>query len=283
MTPRLLLAEPQAPADLDTFLGRAVQILDGSARIVSAGGVLAVYVPVLFPTGLLDDSATILGLRTFALAAPADDGEDAGDVDSVVPMASLRARAAGSTASGEGFELGVPTPVYSVTWAGVVPPRSGWTPLGVSVPSAVLAEAAEQGIREVAAAIPDSAGDAIVRQVRALVWGEADRGRGGRPARGGVRRTGARLPSAGGRRAGPRRRLRGGAVDAPHTRARARAREAALLVARRLSGARPPTVALRAERGGSACDARHEGQRWAPVERRQASKVFTIAWAARSR
>ncbi len=172
MTPRLLLAEPQAPADLDTFLGRAVQILDGSARIVSAGGVLAVYVPVLFPTGLLDDSATILGLRTFALAAPADDGEDAGDVDSVVPMASLRARAAGSTASGEGFERGVPTPVYSVTWAGVVPPRSGWTPLGVSVPSAVLAEAAEQGIREVAAAIPDSAGDAIVRQVRALVWGE---------------------------------------------------------------------------------------------------------------
>ncbi len=108
MSSRLLLSEPQAPADLDTFLGRAVQIQDGSARIVSTGGVLAVYVPVLFPTGLLDDSATILGLRTFALAEPAG-GENAVDVDSVVPMASLRARAAGALASGEGFELGVPT------------------------------------------------------------------------------------------------------------------------------------------------------------------------------
>ena len=68
MSSRLLLAEPQASTDLDTFLGRAVQVEDGSARVVATGGVLAVYVPVLFPSGLLDDSATILGLRTFALA-----------------------------------------------------------------------------------------------------------------------------------------------------------------------------------------------------------------------
>ncbi len=59
-----------------------------------------------------------------------------------------------------------------MTWAGVIPPRSGWQPLGMSVPSGLLAEVAEQGIRDVAQAIPDSAGDAIVRQVRSLVWGE---------------------------------------------------------------------------------------------------------------
>ncbi len=166
MTTRLLLAEPQAAGDLDTYLGRAVQVQDGSARIVAADGVLAVYVPVLFPSGLLDDSATILGLRTFALA-------DAGtSVDSVVPMASLRARAVAAAGTADGFELGMPTPVYSVTWAGVVPPRSGWQPLDGPVSSELLTEIAEQGIREVASALPDHAGDAIVRQVRALVWGE---------------------------------------------------------------------------------------------------------------
>jgi len=163
MSSRLLLAEPQASTDLDTFLGRAVQVEDGSARVVATGGVLAVYVPVLFPSGLLDDSATILGLRTFALA----DAE--ADVDLVVPMSSLRARAA---ASG-GVELGVPTPVYSVTWAGVVPPRTGWQPVGEPISTRLLADIADEGIREVAAALPENAGEAIVRQVRSMVWGEA--------------------------------------------------------------------------------------------------------------
>ncbi len=174
MTSRLLFAEPQAAADLDTFLGRAIQVQDGAARIVAADDVLAVYVPVLFPVGLLDDSATILGLRTFALAtenADEDADETVGDIDVVVPMASLRARAA-AAAAGEGFELGVPAPVYSVTWAGVVPPRTGWQPTGVTVSSELLAAAAESGIREVAEALPVNAGEAVVRQVRATVWGQ---------------------------------------------------------------------------------------------------------------
>ena len=162
MTSRLLLSEPQALNDLDIFLGRAVQIEDGSARVVAADGVLAIYVPVLFPSGLLDESATILGLRTFGLA------DSEASVDLVVPMASLRARA---VASG-GVELGMPTPVYSVTWAGVVPPRTGWQPIGEPVSTALLAEVAERGIREVAAALPDNAGELVVRQVRSMVWGE---------------------------------------------------------------------------------------------------------------
>jgi len=178
MTDRLRLADPQAPADLDTFLGRAIQTQDGSARLVVAGRVLAVYVPVLFPTSLLDDSATILGLRTFALAVPDADGAgDGGDpqppaeLDVVVPMASLRARAA-SAAAGEGFELGIPAPVYSVSWSGVLPPRAGWIDIEAPVATDLLARVAETGIREVAAALPANAGEAIVRQVRAMVWGE---------------------------------------------------------------------------------------------------------------
>jgi len=161
----LLLTETDAAADLDTFLGRAAALQDGSVRLLASGTVLAVYVPVLFPSSLLDDSATVLGLRAFAIE-PVD-----GEVDAVVPVASLRARAAAATATGEGFELGLPTPVYSVTWAGVVPPRSGWSAAG-SVGTGVLAAAAAKGIAEVAEAIPTDAGEAIVRSVRGLVWNE---------------------------------------------------------------------------------------------------------------
>ncbi len=160
----LLLTEPTAAADLDTFLGRAAELQDGSVRILASGGVLAVYAPVLFPASLLDESATVLALRTFAIEAIES------EIDSVVPVASLRARAAAVTEGG-GFELGVPTPVYSVTWAGVVPPRGGWAPIG-SVATAILREAAAKGIAEVAEAIPTNAGEAIVRSVRGLVWNE---------------------------------------------------------------------------------------------------------------
>lgn len=165
MADRLLLTEPDAAGDLDTFLGRAEAIQDGSVRVITAGGVLAVYAPVLFPTSLLDESATVLGLRTFAIEG------DESAVDSIVPIASLRARASSAAAVGEGFELGMPTPVYSVTWAGIVPPRGGWAPIG-SVSSALLAEAAAKGIAEVAEAIPTNSGEAIVRSVRSLVWNE---------------------------------------------------------------------------------------------------------------
>jgi hypothetical protein len=171
MATTLQFADPQASADLDTFLGRAIQVEDGSARVVVTGGVLAVYVPVLFPSGLLDDAATILGLRTFALAEAEPDAAAQAEVDAVVPMASLRARAA-AAAAGTGFELGMPAPVYSVTWAGVVPPRAGWISRGSPVSSQMLAEVAEHGIREVADALPANSGDAIVRQVRGLVWGD---------------------------------------------------------------------------------------------------------------
>ncbi len=162
----LMLTETDAAGDLDTFLGRAAELQDGSVRVLATGGVLAVYTPVLFPSSLLDDAATVLALRTFAIEGPAS------EIDAVVPIASLRVRAAAAVAVGEGFELGMPTPVYSVTWAGVVPPRDGWLPSG-EVPTGLLRGTAEGGIAEVAEAIPESAGEAIVRSVRGLVWNEA--------------------------------------------------------------------------------------------------------------
>jgi len=161
----LLLTESNAAADLDTFLGRAAELQDGSVRILASGSVLAVYVPVLFPSSLLDESATVLALRAFAIE-PVN-----AEVDSIVPVASLRARAAAATAVGEGFELGVPTPVYSVTWAGIVPPRGGWAAIG-AVSTGLLRDSAATGIAEVAEALPVNPGEAVVRSVRALVWNE---------------------------------------------------------------------------------------------------------------
>lgn len=166
MTLRLLLTEPTAAGDLDTFLGRAAAVQDGSVRVIVGGGVLAVYAPVLQPAGLLDEAATVLGLRAFAVQDPGE------SIDMAVPIAALRARVAASVDTGEGFELGMPAPVYAVTWAGVVPPRGGWAPIG-EVRTSVLTEVATAGIAEVAQAIPTNAGDPIVRGVRDKVWGAA--------------------------------------------------------------------------------------------------------------
>lgn len=162
MTTTIRFADPAAADDLATFLGRAAAVLDGAVRLIADAGVLAVYAPVLTPAGLLDDAATVLGLRTVALA------DRALAVDEVVPIASMRARL---TAAVDGV-VGVPAPVYSVTWAGIAPPRGGWVRLRSSVSAAVVSKIADAGIREVAAALPADPGEAIVRQVRQAVWNE---------------------------------------------------------------------------------------------------------------
>ena len=167
MTTTIRLADPAAAADLHTFLGRAAAVLDGAVRIIAADGVLAVYVPVLHPSGLLDDAATVLGLRTVAIGRPSAD-EPQAPVDAVVPLASLRARI---EASGDGA-FAVPSSVYSVTWAGIAPPRGGWVRLAEVAPVARLASVAEEGMGAVARALPADPGEAIVRQVRQAVWNE---------------------------------------------------------------------------------------------------------------
>ena len=161
MTETFRLADPAA-ADLQTYLGRAAAVLDGAVRVIADGGVLAVYVPVLHPAGLLDDSATVLGLRTVAIA------DRTSRFDQVVPIASLRSRVASAT---DGL-VSMPSPVYSVTWAGIVPPRGGWVRVPEVLPVARLLEVAERGIREVADALPSDPGEAVVRQVRQAVWNE---------------------------------------------------------------------------------------------------------------
>lgn len=168
MSRTFTLVDSLALGDLHVFLGRAMRVEDGSVRLIAGSGVLAVYVPVLLPAGLLDESPTVLGLRTFALTSPED-------FDAVVPVRSLLARVEGlleaSTADvGEPVVVRLPMEVNTVTWTSISPPRGGWHPLP-TIEWTVLDAAAKAGIDEVASAVPDGAGEQIVHRVRTEVWG----------------------------------------------------------------------------------------------------------------
>lgn len=158
--------------DLQVFLSRAGRVEDGSVRLIADGQVLAVYVAILYPAGLLDESPTVLGLRTFALT-------DAVTFDAVVPVRSLIERLVRlqneQTDATAPVTVSLPMEVYTVTWAAISPPRGGW--IGhESTEASVLERVAKAGIEEVAAAIPTGTGEQIVQRVRAEVWGRAIEG-----------------------------------------------------------------------------------------------------------
>lgn len=156
------LADAPSLDDLQVYLSRAARVEEGSVRLIAGSGVLAVYCSVFAPAGLLDESATVLGLRTLALT-------EAANFDAVVPVRSLlqrleRAQAEGAT------KVGLPMEVNTATWAAISPPRGGWHQLG-EIPAAAVEQSARDGIRDVAAAVPDGVGEQIVRRVRGEVWG----------------------------------------------------------------------------------------------------------------
>jgi len=172
MSDAFTLQDSLALGDFRTYLGRAGRVEDGSVRLIAGGGVLAAYAAVLYPAGLLDESPTVLGLRTFAI--PSDEVFDV-----VVPLGSLLRRV--DSAEAESVDdlapvaVRIPLQVNSVTWAAISPPRGGWVGLE-SISSGLLASVAHAGIREVAEAIPDGTGEAIVHRVRSEVWGRPIRG-----------------------------------------------------------------------------------------------------------
>ncbi|MDQ0575627.1 hypothetical protein [Agromyces albus] len=174
MVQQLTLADSLSLGDLHTYLQRAGRVEDGSVRLIAGSGILAVYTAILYPRGILDESPTVLGLRTFALA---DDEE----FDSVVPMRSLvdrivRARAeVGEDDESRPVSMSRPPEVNTVTWAGISPPRGGWRPLG-ETDAATLETAARHGIDEVAQAIPAGTGEQLVQRVRSEVWGRGVEG-----------------------------------------------------------------------------------------------------------
>jgi len=164
------LVDSLALGDLHVFLGRALRVEDGSVRLIAGSGVLAVYVSVLHPSGLLDESPTVLGLRTFALS-----GDDVFDI--VVPVRSLLMRVenqldAAMADVAQPILVNLPLEVNTVTWAAISPPRGGWHQLPATRGD-LLDAAAKAGIDEVATSIPDGTGEQIVHRVRTEIWGRS--------------------------------------------------------------------------------------------------------------
>jgi hypothetical protein len=168
MSQTFSLVDSLSLADLHVFLSRAGRVEDGSARLIAGSGVLAVYVAVFYPAGLLDESPTVLGLRTFALTSTDD------TFDVVVPLRSFLERLAGLQGAvvdpTAPVQVRLPMEVNTMTWAAISPPRGGWHALEPTE-SARLETVANAGIAEVAAAIPTGTGEQIVHRVRSEVWG----------------------------------------------------------------------------------------------------------------
>jgi hypothetical protein len=166
------LADPQTLDDLQVYLARAARIEEGSVRLIAGSGILAVYAAVFYPVGLMDETPTVLGLRTVALQPGPDGTPDSFDV--VVPLRSLLTRIEGAqgralAGGADPIVVSLPMEVNTVTWAAISPPRGGWHPLG-STSTPVLEGAARAGIDEVAQAVPNAVGEQIVRRVRSEVW-----------------------------------------------------------------------------------------------------------------
>lgn len=176
MVQQFTLADSLSLGDLHTYLQRASRVEDGAVRLVAGNDILAVYTAILYPRGILDESPTVLGLRTFQLF-------ETDDFDVVVPMRSVVdriVRARGELGDDEGADprpvtMTRPPEVNTVTWAGISPPRGGWRPLG-ETDASTLERAARGGIDEVANAIPDGTGEQLVQRVRSEVWGRGIEG-----------------------------------------------------------------------------------------------------------
>lgn len=161
------LVDSLALSDLQTFLGRAGRVEDGSVRLIADSGVLAAYVAIFYPVGLHDETPTVLGLRTFALT-------EGGPFDAVVPVRSLLERLAKLRADVDDpaapVTVSLPIEVNTVVWAAISPPRGGWHGLE-PIPAENLVVIADAGIAEIRDAVPAGTGEQLVHRARAEVWG----------------------------------------------------------------------------------------------------------------
>lgn len=142
MTAVLRFPDAAALDDLGRYAARARSVDgEGAMRLQAAGSVLAAWVGVLPGSGILAEG-TVLGLRTFALAEPAD-------LDVLVPIGTVADR----TARVESVrDFPVPPTRALAPWSALTPPRGPWEPVGV-LPGDLLASVARDGVAEVSAAV----------------------------------------------------------------------------------------------------------------------------------
>lgn len=167
MSQRLIFADARAAADALTFAGRTARVGDGAVRLTASSGTLTMTSAPFAPRGLFDATPTVLAMRMLPV-----DPELVCDL--VIDAADLRA------ADDSADQLDLPATALAPSWAGVAPPRGGWTAEG-AVRASVLAARAQWGIAAVAESLPQDPGEDVVRVVRASVWGAADDEIGGLP------------------------------------------------------------------------------------------------------
>lgn len=163
MNAPLALADRATRDDLRVFLERLLRAGQPEVRLVTRGSALAVFGCTQAPLGITDPVPVVLVMRAFALRE-----DRAEPVDETVQARSLLDRIA--RLGGAEIELDVPDAPAMAAWAGVLPPIGGWEPAG-AIDAASLRRVAAEGIERVAAALPEQSGEAVVRRVRAAVWG----------------------------------------------------------------------------------------------------------------
>lgn len=158
VTASLTLADAASLDDLGRYARRAKALdEDAALRLQARGSVLAAWVGVLPGSGLFGEGI-VLGLRTFALAEPAD-------LDVAVPAAAVTDR----TAHALGRAVLLLPPVHlTPAWASLTPPRSGWEYAGAAAGDDV-AEVARAGMSEIGAAVKERG--AAAGFTKTQVWG----------------------------------------------------------------------------------------------------------------
>ena len=167
MSQRLIFADAPAAADALTFAGRSARVGDGAVRLAAAGGTLTMTAAPFAPRGLFDATPTVLAMRALPV-----------DPELVCDLVVEASELAGADDSAEQLQL--PEIALSPSWAGVSPPRGGWSQTG-NIAASVLASRAQWGIAAVAESLPQNPGEDAVRAVRAAVWGAPDDALGGLP------------------------------------------------------------------------------------------------------
>ncbi len=158
--PASLLLGEAAGTDLATFVARAQRVdPGGSVRLVAMGTLLAAYTSPVNGGG----GPTVLALRVQPLLAEAQ-------LDITAPLVALSDRFARLQRSTGDWRLALPpAQPGGPAWAGLSPPRSGWTAVG-ELASGDVADVARRGSQEIADGAPDGSGAAAVARLRALVW-----------------------------------------------------------------------------------------------------------------
>lgn len=126
-------------------------------RLRAYGDVLTATVAPIYGNSLMGTDPNILGMRIARLLEPSS-------LDAVVSIAAVLDRLASKSQT-----LEIPPTREVVSWAGISPPQQGWQVLG-SVSASQIKQVAEQGITEVAQAVPGSLGASLVQRVRSDVW-----------------------------------------------------------------------------------------------------------------